>query len=142
MPGRAGVLLGQGNHHAAFFVFRGFAGGDLFFVGEKKVFINNLVTFSECYPSHYQMTVSEYNKAVDLYSDNIYRFVVKHLSDDDKAKDVIQDVFEKVYEMMHEVNPSKYKSAVSAVLNVFDLPPNNKNDFLTFVRIMSTSLIG
>lgn len=56
------------------------------------------------------MTVSEYNKAVDLYADNIYRFVVKHLSDEERAKDVIQDVFEKVWVKIETISFDKIKS--------------------------------
>lgn len=56
------------------------------------------------------MTVSEYNKAVDLYADNIYRFVIKHLSDKEKAKDIVQDVFEKVWLKIDTVNFDKIKS--------------------------------
>lgn len=56
------------------------------------------------------MTVKEYNKSVDLYSDNLYRFVLKNIKDDEKAKDIVQDSFIKLWEKKDEVNPDKLKS--------------------------------
>ena len=39
------------------------------------------------------MTTAEYNKSVDQYADHIYRFVLKHIKNEDAAKDIVQDVF-------------------------------------------------
>ncbi len=47
---------------------------------------------------------------VDLYADNAYRFVVKHLKDADKAQDVIQDVFEKIWLKIEDISFEKSKS--------------------------------
>ena len=44
------------------------------------------------------MTVAEYNESVDKYSDNLYRFILKNIKDDDKAKDVVQDTYVKFWE--------------------------------------------
>lgn len=33
---------------------------------------------------------------MDLYADNVYRFILKNIKDEDKAKDVVQDSFEKI----------------------------------------------
>ena len=44
------------------------------------------------------MTVSEYNQTVDKYSDNLYRFVLKNIKDEDKAKDIVQDLRRGNYE--------------------------------------------
>lgn len=56
------------------------------------------------------MTKEEYNKAVDTYADNIYRFVVKHLKNVDAAKDVVQDTFAKVWEKKDTIDASKVRS--------------------------------
>jgi RNA polymerase sigma factor (sigma-70 family) len=56
------------------------------------------------------MTVAEYNKAVDAYADNLYRFVVKNLKNDTAASDVIQDTFEKLWMKLEEVSALKVKS--------------------------------
>jgi RNA polymerase sigma-70 factor (ECF subfamily) len=56
------------------------------------------------------MTVKEYNFCVREYSDNIYRFVLKHIRNEALAEDVIQDVFEKVWLKVGDVTFEKAKS--------------------------------
>lgn len=56
------------------------------------------------------MTVEEYNRAVDTYADNLYRFVSKNLSDEAMAADIIQDTFEKLWTKLEEVSGLKVKS--------------------------------
>ena len=56
------------------------------------------------------MTISEYNKSVEKYSDNLYRFVLKNIKDIDKAKDIVQDTFLKFWEKRENVDVSKSKS--------------------------------
>ncbi len=56
------------------------------------------------------MTVAEFNKSVDQFSDNIYRFILKNMRDEDEARDVVQDTFEKVWLKASEVSFEKAKS--------------------------------
>jgi RNA polymerase sigma-70 factor (ECF subfamily) len=56
------------------------------------------------------MTVIEYNKAVDLYSDNLYRFVLKSCRNEEMAQDVVQDSFEKLWMKLDSVEGTKVKS--------------------------------
>jgi RNA polymerase sigma-70 factor (ECF subfamily) len=56
------------------------------------------------------MTVKEYNKAVEEYSDGVYRFILKNLRDSDRASDVVQDSFEKLWMHVAEID---YKVARS-----------------------------
>lgn len=56
------------------------------------------------------MTVSEYNQSVDLFSDNIYRFVLKNYKDSDSSKDIVQDVYEKLWIKRDSVSFEKVKS--------------------------------
>ncbi len=56
------------------------------------------------------MTVAEYNDSVDKYSDNLYRFVLKNIRDEDKAKDIVQDTYLKFWEKKDNVTLSKIKS--------------------------------
>ena len=56
------------------------------------------------------MTQKEYNLAVDHYSDNIYRFALKHLKNEMNAKDIVQETFTKVWIKHEEVNNDKVKS--------------------------------
>lgn len=56
------------------------------------------------------MTTEEYNSSVDLYSDNIYRFVLKNIRDNDKAKDIVQDTYEKLWIKVETVQYEKVRS--------------------------------
>ncbi|MCB0410089.1 MAG: RNA polymerase sigma factor [Flavobacteriales bacterium] len=56
------------------------------------------------------MTVKEFNKCVDDYSDNLYRFVLKNIKDEEKAKDIVQDTFEKFWHKKDDVQQGKEKS--------------------------------
>ncbi len=56
------------------------------------------------------MNRSEYNKSVSLYSDSIYRFVLKNLRDIEKSKDVVQDSYMKLWDKRNGVDFEKVKS--------------------------------
>lgn len=56
------------------------------------------------------MTVAKYNESVDLYSDNLYRFVLKNIKDIAKAKDIVQDTYLKFWEKKDQVNEAKIRS--------------------------------
>ncbi len=56
------------------------------------------------------MTVEDYNRAVDNYADNLYRFVMKNLRDEHMARDIVQDTFEKLWVRLEEVSGMKVKT--------------------------------
>ena len=56
------------------------------------------------------MTVEDYNRAVDVYADNLYRFVLKNLKDEHMSRDIIQDTFEKLWLKLEEVSGLKVKT--------------------------------
>ena len=56
------------------------------------------------------MTVEEYNRAVDAYADNLYRFVLKNLKDEHMSRDIIQDTFEKLWLKIEAVSGLKVKT--------------------------------
>lgn len=56
------------------------------------------------------MTVKEYNLSVDEYSDNIFRFALKHLKNEMSAKDIVQETFTKVWIKHEEISNEKIKS--------------------------------
>ena len=56
------------------------------------------------------MTVAEYNQCVEKYSDGLYRFILKNLKDQEKARDIVQDSFEKLWRKIAEVKYEKSKS--------------------------------
>ena len=55
------------------------------------------------------MTVKEYNQLVDQYADGVYRFVLKNIRDEEKAKDLVQDAFEKIWKKHEEIKEEKHK---------------------------------
>ena len=56
------------------------------------------------------MTVEEYNRAVDAYADNLFRFVLKNLKNEAMAGDVVQDTFEKLWVKLEDVSGLKVKT--------------------------------
>lgn len=58
------------------------------------------------------MTSKEYNISVETYADGVYRFVLKNIKDEDKAKDIVQDTFEKLWVKAENVTYSKVKSYI------------------------------
>lgn len=56
------------------------------------------------------MTIEEYNQSVDDFADGLYRFVLKNIRDEEKAKDIIQDTYEKLWRRVDDVSYEKVKS--------------------------------
>lgn len=56
------------------------------------------------------MTVTEFNTCVDQYSDNLYRFILKHIKDTDVARDIVQDTYEKVWRKVNDIESTNAKS--------------------------------
>lgn len=56
------------------------------------------------------MTVSEYETCVKNHSDNVFRFALKSLRDEEQAKDVVQESFLRLWENRESVLDGKEKS--------------------------------
>jgi RNA polymerase sigma-70 factor (ECF subfamily) len=56
------------------------------------------------------MTDREYNDCVTLYADNVYRFILKNLRQEEDARDVVQSAFEKLWKNREGVEAVKSKS--------------------------------
>ena len=56
------------------------------------------------------MTTAQYNECVDRYSDGVYRFILKNIRDEDRARDVVQDSFEKMWVKVKEISFEKARS--------------------------------
>lgn len=56
------------------------------------------------------MTTAEYNECVDRHADGVYRFVLKNLRDEDRARDIVQDSFEKMWMKREEIDGCKARS--------------------------------
>ncbi len=61
------------------------------------------------------MTEREYNECVNLYSDNVYRFILKNLRNEEDAKDVVQGTFEKMWVNREQIISGKSKSFLFTV---------------------------
>lgn len=61
------------------------------------------------------MTEKQYNECVNLYSDNVYRFILKNLRHEEDAKDVVQGAFEKMWINRDQVIAEKSKSFLFTV---------------------------
>lgn len=74
------------------------------------------------------MTVTEYNACVDNFADNIFRFVVKTIKDQHRAKDIVQDTFSILWEKHRDVCYEKAKSYLftTAYRNTIDILKREK----------------
>lgn len=56
------------------------------------------------------MTVNDYNKCVEEVADNVYRFILKNIKNEEKAHDIVQDAFEKLWLNHEDVDDKKAHS--------------------------------
>ncbi len=56
------------------------------------------------------MTTTEYNLCADEFADGVYRFILKNIQDEDKAKDIVQDSFMKMWIRHGNISFEKAKS--------------------------------
>lgn len=61
------------------------------------------------------MTEKQYNECVNLYADNVYRFIVKNLRHEEDARDIVQTAFEKMWRNRDAVENDKSKSYLFTV---------------------------
>jgi RNA polymerase sigma factor (sigma-70 family) len=61
------------------------------------------------------MTEKEYNECVKLYADNVYRFILKNIKQEEDAKDIVQSSFEKMWLSRVQVDNLKCKSFLFTV---------------------------
>lgn len=61
------------------------------------------------------MTEREYNDCVKLYADNVYRFILKNLRNEEDSKDVVQSAFEKMWVNRAQVENEKCRSFLFTV---------------------------
>ena len=61
------------------------------------------------------MTERDYNECVNLYADNVFRFIVKNIRHEEDAKDIVQTAFEKLWRNRETVLTEKSKSFLFTV---------------------------
>lgn len=61
------------------------------------------------------MTTKQYNDCVRLFSNRVYRFILKSMKDADSAQDVVQNAFEILWNKHQDVNFEKARSYLFTV---------------------------
>lgn len=61
------------------------------------------------------MTEKEYNNCVNLYADNVFRFIVKNLRNQEDSRDIVQTAFEKLWKNRATIETEKSKSYLFTV---------------------------
>jgi len=87
------------------------------------------------------MTVREYNECVDKHADGVYRFILKSVKDEDKAKDIVQDSFTKMWEKVNDIAAEKAKSylftaAYHTMIDTF----RRENRLTSFEEVSTTDM--
>jgi RNA polymerase sigma factor (sigma-70 family) len=87
------------------------------------------------------MTVREYNDCVDKHADGVYRFILKSVKDEDKAKDIVQDSFTKMWEKVNDIAAEKAKSylftaAYHTMIDTF----RRENRLTSFEEVSTTDM--
>lgn len=74
------------------------------------------------------MTIKEYNKSVEMYSDGVFRFILKNARNEEVAKDIVQDAFEKMWIKVDTISFEKAKSYLftTAYHTLIDFVRKNK----------------
>lgn len=56
------------------------------------------------------MSIDDYNECVDQHADGVYRFMLKHVRDTEKARDLVQEAFAKMWVKVDEIDGAKARS--------------------------------
>jgi len=83
------------------------------------------------------MTENEYNQCVDLYADNVYRFILKNLRHEADAKDIVQGAFEKMWMNRKQVDNVRSKSYLFTVAYNQMIDHIRKNKRITLKEVFS-----
>jgi len=78
------------------------------------------------------MTEEDYNDCVKLYSDGLYRFMLKSTRQVEDARDLVQSSFEKLWQHRSEINALKSKSYLFTIGYHKMIDLNRKNSRIDF----------
>ncbi len=56
------------------------------------------------------MTTKEYNDSVEEYADNVYRFILSNLKNEELSRDIVQDSYERLWMNHEKVDAKKVRS--------------------------------
>lgn len=86
------------------------------------------------------MTEKEFNDCVNLYADNVFRFIVKNLKHEEDARDVVQAAFEKMWINREKVENERSKSYLFTVAYHQMIDQIRKNKRVKLQEDFSSSL--
>ncbi|MEZ4906677.1 MAG: RNA polymerase sigma factor [Saprospiraceae bacterium] len=86
------------------------------------------------------MNTKDYNECVDLYSDNIYRFVLKSVRDEETANDIVQDTFMRMWQHVEKVDLNRAKSYLFKIANNLLIDLHRKSKFVSSNPVEENSL--
>ncbi|MGC9330362.1 MAG: RNA polymerase sigma factor [Bacteroidales bacterium] len=74
------------------------------------------------------MTTKEYNDSVEEYADNVYRFILSNLKDEELSRDIVQDTYERLWINHEKVDAKKVRSYLftTAHNRMIDMKRKNK----------------
>jgi RNA polymerase sigma factor (sigma-70 family) len=82
------------------------------------------------------MTAEDYNDCVKLYSDGLFRFMLKSTRQVEDARDLVQSSYEKLWEYRSEVNMLKSKSYLFTIAYHKMIDLNRKNSRMEFREML------
>ncbi|MDP4221915.1 MAG: RNA polymerase sigma factor [Bacteroidota bacterium] len=89
------------------------------------------------------MTITEYNRSVEEYSDSVYRFIRANLKDEDRSNDIVQDSYEKLWRNVTDIDyqvvkswlfTTAYRTMIDIIRKesrIISLEDSSQNDFLS-----------
>ncbi|HHB77670.1 MAG TPA: RNA polymerase sigma factor [Saprospiraceae bacterium] len=87
------------------------------------------------------MTTKQYNEAVELLADGLFRFAAKKCNDRSLAKDIVQDAFARLWVKKENVNENKVKSYLFTSVNRLVIDYWRKSKRLTDMEALSQNPI-
>lgn len=88
------------------------------------------------------MTEQQYNQAVNLYADSVFRFIVKNLKQEESARDIVQTAFEKMWKNRDMVDNDKCKSYLFTVAYNLMIDYIRKNKRIQLTDSFSETSLG
>ncbi|MFZ9660771.1 MAG: RNA polymerase sigma factor [Chitinophagaceae bacterium] len=90
------------------------------------------------------MTDREYNQCVHNHADNVYRFILKNLRNEEDARDVVQSSFEKLWNHRASVDVERAKSYLFTIAHhqmIDHLRKAKRNRFLDEIPEKATTSV-
>jgi RNA polymerase sigma factor (sigma-70 family) len=88
------------------------------------------------------MTQQQYNECVNLYADNVYRFILKNLRHEEDARDIVQSAFEKMWRNREVVDNEKSKSYLFTVAYNQMIDHIRKAKRVSFTEVFTEGSVG